>query len=225
MTILAFPPVELADEDGLLAVGGDLEVDSLLLAYRSGIFPWPLDERCLTWFAPPQRTLLFLKDAHISKKLLREFKSGVYRFEADRDFERIISACAELTNRGRQRGTWITPSMRDAYTDLHKAGFCHCIGCYQNDELIGGLYGVALGGMFSGESMFFRKSNASKLALCCLIEHLRQMQCEWIDCQVMTPLLKSFGAVEVPRETFMRLLAKALTKEAQLFPGRCTEAK
>ena len=217
MVIKAFPPVESADRSGLLAVGGDLEVESLLLAYRSGIFPWPLDARHLTWFAPPRRTILFLKDVHFSKSLRKSLKGNNFTFKIDSDFGEIISACAELGNRKGQEGTWITRQLQKAYAALHQAGYCHCVGCYESGCLIGGLYGVSIGGMFAGESMFYRKTNASKLALVFLIEFLKDQKVPWIDCQVTTPLLRSFGAVSVKRTIFMEMLAAAIDKEPLSF--------
>lgn len=211
MTVQFFPAVELADEHGLLAVGGDLDVESLVLAYKSGIFPWPVDEGLpITWFAPPKRALLFLDDLHISKSLRRELRRNTYTFTFDANFASVIYACAELKNRGEQRGTWITRAMVEAYIKLHKAGYAHSIECYEGANLIAGIYGVGIGTMFAGESMFYRKPNASKLCLCLLAEHLREGGAKWIDCQVMTPLLKNFGAKEIPRKEFMELLLEAL---------------
>lgn len=217
MTILAFPPVEDADEHGLLALGGDLEVDSLLLAYRSGIFPWPLDEETLAWFSPPQRTVLFLDRLHVSQSLRKEQRRAKCTFAFDRNFPEVIARCAEVKNRGKQRGTWITPQVVSAYCDFHAAGYCHSVECYDDEELVGGLYGVSLGGMFAGESMFYRRPNASKLAFLYLCEHLRERKIPWIDCQVMTPFLKSFGAEEIPRKKFLALLSEGLRSKLKLF--------
>ncbi|NLF25699.1 MAG: leucyl/phenylalanyl-tRNA--protein transferase [Deltaproteobacteria bacterium] len=218
MVIQAFPPVELADLNGFLALGGDLEVDSLLLAYKSGIFPWPSDPGHLAWFAPPKRTVLFLKDAHISKSLQKARKRREYSYQCNTNFAEILAECAKLKNRGNQEGTWITPQMQRAYLNLHHAGYCHCFGCYHNHNLIGGLYGVSIGKMFAGESMFYRKTNASKLTLCFLIDFLKEQGVDWIDCQVMTPLLKSFGAVQIEREKFMHLLTVAINQTPINFP-------
>ncbi len=217
MAISKFPPIEDADDDGLLALGGDLEVESLLLAYRSGIFPWPLHPKLLAWFAPPRRTLLFLDRIHIPRSLKKAQKKAGWTFAFDRDFQGVISACASLTNRGSQGGTWITPGMVAAYTALHHAGHSHSIECYENQELAGGLYGVSIGGMFAGESMFYRRPNASKAALVHLCGFLRERGAEWIDCQVMTPTVKSLGAVEVERSEFMQLLQEAISREIRLF--------
>lgn len=218
MTILAFPPLEDADEHGLLAIGGDLEIDSLLLAYRSGIFPWPLDEETLAWFSPEKRTVLFLDQIHISQSLKKAQRRSTFSFALDRNFESVVRHCAEVKNRGKQKGTWITPAIVDAYIDLHRAGFCHSAECYEKEELVGGLYGVSIGAMFAGESMFYRRPNASKLAFVFLCEHLRKHEVKWIDCQVMTPFLSSFGAQEIPRKEFIKLLSHSLRRRVQAFP-------
>ena len=221
MVVTAFPPLESADEYGLLAVGGDLEVQSLLLAYRSGVFPWPLiGVEDLTWFSPPERTLLFLNECHISRSLIRKFKKTEYRFEIDRDVPRIIQACASAKNRSQGTGTWITKRMVDAYVHLHEAGYCHSVECYAEDRLVGGLYGVSIGGMFAGESMFHNEANGSKFALWYLVSYLKSQGVEWIDCQQMTPLLQSFGARNVPRAEFVRLLSAAIARPVELFADK-----
>lgn len=217
MVIRQFPPVEDADDNGLLAVGGDLEIDSLLCAYRSGIFPWPLlGEDLLTWFAPPSRALLFLDRFHVSRSLKRRRNTSNYEIVFDRNCAAVIDACADAARRG-MRGTWITPDMRGAYTELHRAGYCHSVECYRGGQLVGGLYGVAIRGMFAGESMFFRESDASKLCLWRLVEHLKERGAQWIDCQQMTPFFRGCGAVEVPRPEFMTLLREALQRDVELF--------
>jgi leucyl/phenylalanyl-tRNA---protein transferase len=210
MAIRQFPPVESADEYGLLAVGGDLEVDSLLLAYREGIFPWPVSRRYLTWFAPAERALLFLHRLHLPRSVQKLRRKNIFRFAIDQNAAAVIAKCAELKNRGEQRGTWITPAIQAAYLELHRAGYCHSFEAYAGDTLVGGLYGVSVGAMFAGESMFYRRANASKLALCFAADFLRAHGVAWIDCQVMTPLVQQLGAVLVPRAEFMRLLMQAL---------------
>jgi len=217
MAIQEFPPVDLANEFGLLAVGGDLEPESLHLAYKSGIFPWPMIDEYLTWFAPEKRAVLFLEDLHISKSLKRQKKRGEYSFHFNRNFDAVIKACAELPNRKMQEGTWITEDVVHAYIDFHKAGYCHSIECYKKDFLVGGLYGVSIGKMFAGESMFYYEPNASKLAFWHLLEYLANKEVTWIDCQMMTPLLKNFGAVEIERDRFMELLEEAVSSDARLF--------
>lgn len=217
MSIVAFPPIGDADEHGLLAVGGDLEPDSLLLAYRSGIFPWPLDEHILAWFAPPQRALLFFDRIHIAKSLQKERRRKEFTFAFNRNFEAVVAQCAEMKNRGAQQGTWITEGIQEAYIRLHQLGYCHSIETYHDGELVGGLYGVSIGSMFAGESMFYRRPNASKLALLHLCDYLQSRGATWLDCQVMTPHLKQFGAIEVPRDEYMNLLRTAIRKKMRLF--------
>lgn len=217
MTVIEFPPVDYADENGLLAVGGDLEVDSLLLAYRSGVFPWPINERQLTWFAPPERTLLFLDEFHPSRSLRKELKRKDYELVINRNFEAVIRACAESNNRSGQRGTWITNQIIDGFVNFHRAGFAHSIECYKSGELAGGLYGVAIGHYFGGESMFYHSENGSKLALCYLVDYLRSRSVEWIDCQVSNPFLESIGARSIPRVEFMKMLPQALAVNGSLF--------
>ncbi|RMG45150.1 MAG: leucyl/phenylalanyl-tRNA--protein transferase [Candidatus Dadabacteria bacterium] len=217
MVIKSFPPHELADEYGLLAVGGDCEVDSLLLAYRNGIFPWPVYDDILTWFSPPKRAVLFFKDLHIPRSLKKLRKKNLFTFAIDRNFNEVINQCATSPNRGDQSGTWITKQIIEGYIELHKAGYAHSIECYSEDKLVGGLYGVSIGAMFAGESMFYTEPNASKLALLYLIDYLRNQQVDWIDCQVMTPLLKQFGAIEIPRAEFLTLLNDAIARNVQPF--------
>lgn len=219
MAILAFPPLSETHESGLLAIGGDLEVPSLLLAYRSGIFPWPIvEEKLLCWFAPPERAVLFFDRLHLPRSLKKLRKKSSWRLKVNSDFPAVIRACASSLKRRSQDGTWITPAIRDAYITLHQAGYAHSVECYDDDMLIGGLYGVAIGGSFAGESMFHHKANASKLCLCHLIDHLRAHGATWIDCQQMTPLLSSFGATLVPREEFMQMLKEAIKQPICLFP-------
>ncbi len=214
MVISAFPDVELADENGLLALGGDTEVESLLLAYRSGIFPWPLSPEYLTWFSPPERALLFTEQAHISKSLQKAARKHAYTITANLHFEEVIMRCSELLNRGDQPGTWITDEIIQGYCQLFKAGYAYSVECSLDGELVGGLYGVTIGKMYSGESMFYRKPNASKLCLFFLIEKLRAHNIPWLDCQVKTPLLSQFGVQEVPRQNFLSLLKSQVNKPA-----------
>lgn len=220
MAIEGFPPVEYADEHGLLAVGGDLEVESLLLAYSSGIFPWPMSGlREIPWFAPPTRGVLFL-DAYTPPRSLRKIeRRGGFELQVNTAFREVITRCATAKNRPGQRGSWITRQMVEAYTRFHEAGFAHSIECYANSQLVGGLYGVGIGSMFAGESMFYTEPNASKLALGHLVEILRSRGSEWIDCQQLTPFFSSIGAVEIERERFMGLLGVALERTLPPFPS------
>jgi leucyl/phenylalanyl-tRNA---protein transferase len=211
MAIVQFPPVEEADKYGLLAVGGDLEIESLLLAYRSGIFPWPLFPRQeLAWFAPPVRAILYTDKFHVSQSLAKEIKRERYAFTIDADFAGVIERCSDVKNRRGQRGTWISPEIQRAYLDLHEAGYGHSVEVWEGETLVGGLYGVGIARYFAGESMFHSRPNTSKLALYHLVSTLKELNIRWIDCQAMTPHLKSLGAEEVPREKFMDMLAEAL---------------
>ncbi len=219
MTIREFPPVEEADDDGLLAIGGDLEVESLLLAYGQGIFPWPTGEsKILPWFAPPRRAILRTSAFHLSRSLAKELRNGGFTFSIDTRFTEVILACAKAKNRPGQRGTWINRSMIAAYTKLHEAGYAHSVECLKDGALVGGLYGVSIGQLFTGESMFHAVPNASKLALHYLLQHVTSRGASWIDCQVPTPHLQSLGAEAVPRDEFMLLLRKAVGTAPPLFP-------
>ena len=209
MTITAFPPVETADDDGLLAIGGDLEVESLLLAYRSGIFPWPINEGILAWFAPPERAVIFLDEFHIPRRLQRELTRTQFSSRIDTNFTEVISRCAEVKNRGEQDSTWITPDIIEAYSELFTLGVAHSFETYHNDVLVGGLYGVRIGRFFAAESSFYRMTNASKVAMITLVEYLKKEGISWFDCQVLTPFSESFGAREIPRSDFMKLLGEA----------------
>ncbi|MCB0329569.1 MAG: leucyl/phenylalanyl-tRNA--protein transferase [Bdellovibrionales bacterium] len=210
MVVTHFPPTHLADEHGLLAVGGDVEVESLLLAYRQGIFPWPLQEGLLTWFAPPERAILEVERFMLSRSMKRFLKRHEYSLFINRDFERTILCCQQSANREGQRGTWITDTLVEGYIELFRAGYANSIECYEGEQLVGGLYGVSIGQMFAGESMFHRKDNTSKLCFCFLLEWLRRAEVPWVDCQVLTPLTESFGAHEVPRKEFEQLLSERL---------------
>ncbi len=212
MIIERFPDVAEADEHGLLAFGGDLDIESLILAYTSGIFPWPYDETTLAWFAPPKRAVIFLDDFHIATRLTRKLKQRPFELAMDTNFQEVVTRCAELKNRGTQSGTWITQGMIEAYHQLFDAGFCHSFEAYQDGALVGGLYGVQLGAYFAAESSFFRVTNASKAAMCHVAQYLRQSGITWFDCQVLTPFSESFGAREIPRAEFMTLLAEALNR-------------
>jgi len=210
MVIEAFPPLSRADKHGLLAIGGDLEVDSLLLAYSSGIFPWPFEDDTLAWFAPPKRAVLFADKLHIAQSLKKELKRDRFEFTTNTAFEEVMRACSELKNRGMQQGTWITEDMISAYCEMHRCGFAHSFEAKLNGKLVGGLYGVKIDKYFSAESMYYRVPNASKIVLVKTVEFMKAQGTEWIDCQVVTPATKSFGVQEVTRAEFMKMLAKAL---------------
>jgi len=210
MAIVEFPDVETADEDGLVAVGGDLEPESIVLAYKSGIFPWPIHERLLAWFAPPQRGVLFLDEFHISRRLREQLRNHPFTTAIDRDFVGVITRCAEVKNRGDQDGTWITSSIIESYTRLFEMGIAHSFESYHDGHLVGGMYGVQIGGFFAAESSFYRETNASKVAMITLVEYLRSQGINWLDCQVITPFSASFGARAVERKEFMKMLKRAL---------------
>jgi len=210
MVIERFPPLHRADKHGLLAVGGDLEVPSLLLAYRSGIFPWPIYENSLAWFSPPQRAILPFDTFHISKSLRRRLNKQDFRITFDTCFGEVIRTCATIHDKGDHRGTWISTDMIDAYLAFFTAGYAHSVEVWVGDALAGALYGVAIGGFFAAESMFHTINDGSKIALCALTAALLQQDCRWFDVQVLTPTTEHFGAFELRRADFIKLLNKAL---------------
>ncbi|HNY51438.1 MAG TPA: leucyl/phenylalanyl-tRNA--protein transferase [Smithella sp.] len=210
---LAFPPPELADDDGLLAVGGDLSVNRLILAYSMGIFPWYSDETPILWWSPDPRPVIFPGRLKIPRTLRQTMKKGIFRITTNAAFEDVIRNCATISRKG-QDGTWINHDMIEAYIRLHKAGYAHSVEAWDGDELAGGLYGIILGRAFFGESMFAKKSDASKVAFATYALTLAEKGFELIDCQVTTAHMKRFGAVEIPREEFMNHLQKALNVEA-----------
>jgi leucyl/phenylalanyl-tRNA--protein transferase len=203
-----FPPVEqaLRRPNGLLAAGGDLSPERLLRAYRRGIFPWFSDGEPILWWSPDPRTVLVPGELKIGRSLAKTLRKADFEVRADSAFERVIQACSEP--RPRQRGTWITDAMRAAYGRLHGLGVAHCVETWRGGELIGGLYGVALGRVFYGESMFSRATDASKIALVYLVRQLQSWKFGLIDCQMTTPLLTSLGAREIARSQFTRLVAE-----------------
>jgi len=206
--IIKFPPVSTADENGLLAMSRELNCDMLLSAYWQGIFPWPADERHILWFSPPQRAILDLASARISPKLRREFKNKGFTLRINTAFEEVICNCSMRLD---GEGTWLTPPMLEAYLEFHRKGFVFSFETFQDDRLVGGLYGTWIKGFFAGESMFYRESGASKFALVEMIAFLRERAgLRWIDVQMLTPLLSRLGAVEVPRAEFLKMLKIAL---------------
>ena len=204
-----FPDVELAlrQPDGLLAIGGDLSLPRLLKAYRQGIFPWYGPGQPILWWTPDPRLVLLPERLHISRSLAKTLRKGKFQVTLDRDFERVITACAGP--RSYENGTWITPEMRKAYLELHREGYAHSVECWQDGELAGGLYGVCLGRVFFGESMFALISDASKVALVRLVQQLQRWEFALIDCQVHTRHLASLGASAISRQEFTRLLETA----------------
>jgi len=201
-----FPPPELAEPGGLLAVGGDLETPRLLLAYSMGIFPWFNADDPILWWSPDPRCILEPSALKVSRSLAKVLRRQLFQVTFDRAFSEVIGACAEL-RQGRE-GTWITPEMHHAYCRLHHLGYAHSVEVWQGRALVGGLYGVCLGRCFFGESMFHRVANASKVAFAHLSEHLGQRRFELIDCQLPTPHLASLGAETIPRDEFLRRLRR-----------------
>jgi leucyl/phenylalanyl-tRNA--protein transferase len=206
---IVFPSPEYADPDGLLAVGGDLSVKRLLLAYQMGIFPWYSTEMPILWWSPDPRLILKPEDFKIPRRLMRLIKKGSFTITLDQAFEDVIKECASV-KRPNQKGTWITDDMIAAYCRLHHEGFTHSVESWQDGELVGGLYGVSLGRAFFGESMFSRVNNASKIAFVHLVWLLESRNFSLIDCQLTTKHLLSFGAREIPRKEFLRMLEEAL---------------
>jgi len=193
-------------DNGLVALGGDLSVARLLLAYRHGIFPWT--DEPITWWSPDPRGILELDGLHVPRSLAKAMKKGGFVVTVDRAFRPVIEACAEPTP-GRLT-TWITPAFIEAYTRLHRAGHAHSLECWQEGRLVGGIYGVAIGGFFAGESMFHRYSNASKVALCHLARHLRARGFTLFDLQTTTPVTAQMGAISIDRDRFLSRLARAV---------------
>jgi len=205
---LVFPPPELADDDGLLAIGGDLSVDRLVLAYSMGIFPWYSDKNPILWWSPDPRLILFPAELKVSRSLRQTIKKGIYRVTTNTAFEDVIKSCATITRKG-EKGTWITDDMIEAYIRLHKAGYAHSVEAWDGDDLAGGFYGVMMNKAFFGESMFAKKSDASKVAFATYAIQLADKGFELIDCQVTTEHMKRFGAREISRAEFMKHLKDA----------------
>lgn len=208
---LKFPPPRFSEKEGLLALGGDLKPERLLLAYQKGIFPWYSEGEPILWWSPDPRLVLYPKDLIISKSLKKLMRKNLFSITMDMAFDRVIGACSEMRAK-KGEGTWITGEMRDAYSQLHKLGYAHSVEAWQGKTLAGGLYGVSLGKSFFGESMFSRISNASKAAFVTLVEHLHKNAFHLVDCQVKTDHLLRFGAREVPRQVFLNQLEKSLKK-------------
>lgn len=202
-----------------MTIGGTLNTINLLSAYRQGIFPWPMDGWPLTWFCPEERAILEFKDLHIPRSLARARRRAPFRFTIDQDFNSVIFACARAKRKG-EDGTWITPEMIRAYCELHQKGYAHSVEAWEGETLVGGLYGVDADGSFGGESMFFYRPNASKLALLYLIEHLAGRGLDWIDIQMMTPHMAALGAKVISRDEFLEKLAETRARKLDLFGNR-----
>lgn len=210
-----FPDPRYARGD-VVAIGDDLRLETLRDAYRHGIFPWPHEDVPLPWFSPRRRTVILFDELHVGRSLRKaQLRSG-FTYSIDRSFEDVIAACAE-SPRGDDTGTWISPRIIAAYTKLHRAGDAHSVEVWRDGALIGGLYGVDAGGVFTGESMFHRAPDASKLALLFLIDHLRTRGASWIDCQVTTSHMTALGAREIPRRQFLDMLAEEQAAERSIF--------
>ena len=202
---LFFPDVSEADEYGILAVGGDLSPERLMLAYRSGIFPWFDNDEPILWWSPSERMVLFPSELKISKSMRNILNKNIFKVTYNKDFRGVISNCSQISRQG-QEGTWITAEMIEAYVKLHELGHAKSVEVWQNDELVGGLYGVDLGHVFCGESMFSKVSNASKVAFISLAQNLEKRKYKLIDCQVHNDHLESLGAREIERAEFMEIL-------------------
>jgi leucyl/phenylalanyl-tRNA---protein transferase len=200
-----FPPVETAGEEGIIAIGGDLSTERLLLAYKNGIFPWYNEGEPIIWWCPDPRFVLFPAELKISKSMQSVLRNGNFRFTINKAFEAVIQNCKTIS-RKEQDGTWITAPVQEAYTALHKLGYAHSAEAWVNGELAGGLYGIRLGNVFFGESMFSHKSNASKFAFIKYVQQLQKEGVVLIDCQVHTEHLESLGAVMIKRKDFIDLL-------------------
>jgi leucyl/phenylalanyl-tRNA---protein transferase len=202
---LYFPPVETADEEGILAIGGDLSTERLLLAYRSGIFPWYNEEQPIIWWCPDPRFVLFPGELKVSKSMQTILNGNKFRFTINRAFTNVIQNCKSIAREG-QDGTWITPAIQNAYTQLHQQGYAYSAETWMNGELVGGLYGIRLGNIFFGESMFSKESNASKFAFISYVKQLQKEGVVLIDCQVYTEHLESLGAIMINRKEFLEIL-------------------
>jgi len=206
---LLFPPPEHAEPDGLLAVGGDLSSERLLLAYRVGIFPWYEQGQPILWWSPDPRLIMEPSDFHVSRRLRQTLRQGRFQVTFDRSFASVILACATVPRRD-QDGTWITAEMQQAYNRLHDLGYAHSVESWLDGNLVGGIYGVSLGKCFFGESMFSSERDASKAAMAMLVRHLSSWGFHMLDAQVTTRHLLSLGAKEVPRKVFLEQLRAAL---------------
>lgn len=203
--VLFFPPVSEANYEGVLAIGGDLSTERLQLAYRSGIFPWFNEGEPIVWWSPDPRMVLFLDELIVSKSMRNILNRNSFKVTFNQNFRDVISNCQKIKRDG-QNGTWISNNMIEAYCKLHEMGFAKSVEVWENDALVGGLYGVDLGHVFCGESMFSKVSNASKVAFIALVNKLKEENYELLDCQVYNPHLESLGCREIDREVFMQIL-------------------
>jgi leucyl/phenylalanyl-tRNA--protein transferase len=216
MALIRFPDPRHATPEGIVAIGGDLQPENVLEAYRRGIFPWPIEGLPLVWFSPRERAILEFAYLHIPRRLLRERRRAGLRFTIDANFSAVIRACAS-TPRAGESGTWITHDIIRSYTELHAGGHVHSVEAWEGDALVGGLYGVEVDGAFAGESMFYLRPNASKLALLFLMEHLHTRGLDWMDIQMMTPHMEMLGAKLITRDRFLERLARTRSRGLKLF--------
>ncbi|MEL7059930.1 MAG: leucyl/phenylalanyl-tRNA--protein transferase [Acidobacteriota bacterium] len=213
-----FPDPNLADDHGLVAIGGDYRPEVLVAAYARGIFPWPSRELNYAWFSPNPRMILRPDEFDGGRTLRKVIRRGTYRITFDRAFSKVIHACAEVPRRGEEGETWIVDELLDGFLELHERGVAHSVEAWDDEGLAGGLYGVSLGSMFCGESMFFLRPNASRAALAGLAERLSAWKFRFIDCQVYTDHLARHGAREIPRHRFLAELDRALRVPTRLGP-------
>ena len=214
--VINFPDPRYASPEGVVALGGTLSTENLLRAYRRGIFPWPIEGLPLPWFCPAERAILEFKDLHISRSLRYARNRSTLNFTINQNFPAVIHACARAVRSG-ETGTWITPQIIRAYCELHQLGYAHSVEAWENDALVGGIYGVEVDGAFGGESMFYVRPNASKLALLFLIEHLQSRGLDWMDIQMMTPHMQALGAKVIARDEFLEKLAETRSRGLKLF--------
>jgi leucyl/phenylalanyl-tRNA---protein transferase len=206
MRRVVFPPVETATEDGLVAIGGDMEIDTLLEAYTHGIFPWPISlDFPLAWFSPDPRGVLDFEELHISRSFAKFLKKHPFQVTFNQGFDEVIRECARAYRKN-QPGTWITPDIIRGYEKLFKANLAYSVEVWNKDKLVGGVYGVSMGNFFSGESMFSKETNASKFGLLSLIHHLQDKGIKWLDTQMVTPVVEQFGGKFISREEFLARL-------------------
>ena len=203
---VSFPPAYLANEDGIVALGGDLSVERLILAYQNGIFPWFNDYDPFIWWSPDPRFVLYPADLKISKSMRPYFNQKKFQITADQAFEKVIRSCRKAKREGQGGGSWITESMVEGYVHLHQAGYAHSIEVWKEEQLVGGLYGVSLGCVFFGESMFSKVNNASKFGFISMVKKLVELGFDLIDCQQKTNYLGSLGAKEISRNVFLQHL-------------------
>lgn len=207
----SFPSPHNAFDEGIVDLSDDLRVERLLEAYSFGIFPWPHDDLPTIWFSPEKRGVIDFAELHVPKSLRKFANKSGFTYSFNREFNEVIQACAKVERPG-QKGTWITPKMLKAFKDFHAAGYAHSLEVWRGDELVGGLYGVYVAGVFCGESMFFKETNASKCALLRLAEFLQENGIGWMDIQMVTPVLKSFGGKYIPRNEFLNRIEESKPK-------------